>query len=99
MKHFPLSAPARAAAAKKLSKTLGSLPEWNLADLYPSMDAPAVKADLDRGENECIEFEKAYKGRLAEMAAGASAGTALAEAVRRYEAHHRGLAASAVLPA
>jgi oligoendopeptidase F len=86
MKHFPLSAPARAAAAKKLSKTLGSLPEWNLADLYPSMDAPAVKADLDRGENECIEFEKAYKGRLAEMAAGASAGTALAEAVRRYEA-------------
>lgn len=86
MKHFPLSAPARAAAAKQSSKTLGSLPEWNLADLYPSMDAPAVKADLDRGENECIEFEKAYKGRLAEMAAGASAGTALAEAVRRYEA-------------
>ena len=48
-------AAARSAAAKRTEKKkLGALPEWNLADLYPSMDAPAVKADLDRGENECI---------------------------------------------
>ena len=46
-----------------------SLPEWNLADLYPAMDAPEIKRDLDRGETECIEFEKAYKGRLADIAA------------------------------
>jgi oligoendopeptidase F len=68
------------------AKSLGSLPEWNLADLYPSMDAPSIKRDLDGGEGECIEFEKAYKGRLASIAAGPQAGPVLAEAVRRYEA-------------
>jgi oligoendopeptidase F len=81
-----VSAPAKRAAAKKVPKTLGALPEWNLADLYPSMDAPAVKADLDRGETECIEFEKDYKSRLEAIATGPGAGKALAEAVRRYEA-------------
>jgi oligoendopeptidase F len=50
------------------------------------MDAPTVKRDLERGENECIEFEKAYKGRFASIAAGPDAGAVLAEAVRSYEA-------------
>ena len=59
---------SRSAAAKKPSKSLGSLPEWNLTDLYPAMDAPEIKRDLDRGEAECFEFEKAYKGRLADIA-------------------------------
>jgi oligoendopeptidase F len=91
MKSVVTHAPAHKAARKitpksVASKSLGALPEWNLADLYPAMDAPAVKRDLDRGENECIEFEKAYKGRLASIAAGADAGAVLAEAVRRYEA-------------
>jgi oligoendopeptidase F len=81
----PVLAPARRAAAKKAPKALGALPEWNLADLYPAMDAPAVKQDLDRGEAECIEFEKDYKSRLAGIAASATAGKTLAEAVRRYE--------------
>jgi oligoendopeptidase F len=76
----------RAAAAKKAPKALGPLPEWNLADLYPSMDAPEIRRDLDRGETECFEFEKAYKGRLADIAASADAGRTLGEAVRRYEA-------------
>src|SRR5690606_37432666 len=44
------------------------------------------KRDLDRAETECIAFEKAYKGRLAELAAGPQAGQSLAEPVRRYEA-------------
>ena len=34
-----IKAPARGAAARKgLAKTLGSLPEWNLADLYPGIE-------------------------------------------------------------
>ncbi|MBX9826899.1 MAG: M3 family oligoendopeptidase [Xanthobacteraceae bacterium] len=82
----PALAPARRAAAKKAPKALGALPEWNLADLYPSMDAPAVKQDLERGEAECIEFEKDYKSRLAGIVASSTAGKTLAEAVRRYEA-------------
>ena len=79
-------AASKSSAAKKPSKSLGPLPEWNLADLYPAMDAPEVKRDLDRGETECIEFEKAYKGRLADIAASPDAGRTLGEAVRRYEA-------------
>ena len=78
----PLAPPAK----KAVRNPLGPLPEWNLADLYPAMDAPEVKRDLDRGETECIEFEKAYKGRLADIAASADAGRTLGEAVRRYEA-------------
>ena len=85
----PATKSVSAKSAKSLStktKSLGSLPEWNLADLYPAMDAPPITRDLERGEGECIEFEKAYKGRLASIAAGANAGQVLAEAVRRYEA-------------
>ena len=78
-------ATVRRATSKASRQSLGALPEWNLADLYRAMDAPEVKRDLDRGEAECVAFENAYKGRLAEMAAGADAGKVLAEAVRRYE--------------
>ena len=65
---------------------LGSLPEWNLADLYSGLDDPAIKRDLDRTDAECVAFENAYKGKLAEMAKSADAGAALADAVRHYEA-------------
>jgi oligoendopeptidase F len=63
-----------------------ALPEWNLADLYAAPGAPEVKRDLDRVDADCVAFEEAYKGRLAELARAAGAGAALAEAVRRYEA-------------
>ena len=29
---------------------LGPLPAWDLSDLYPSMDGPELKADLERME-------------------------------------------------
>jgi oligoendopeptidase F len=64
---------------------LGSLPEWNLADLYAGLDDPAIKRDLDRADAECVTFEEAYKSKLAEMASAPTAGAALAQAVRRYE--------------
>src|SRR5436190_9002599 len=86
MTSIKFHAASRSATAKPASKSLGPLPEWNLADLYPAMDAPEVKRDLDRGETECIEFERAYKGRLADIAASPDAGRTLGEAVRRYEA-------------
>jgi len=84
--HAPRRAGAKAEARRSASKSLGALPEWNLADLYPAPDAPEVKRDLEQGEAECLAFEQAYKGRLATLAAGAEAGPALAEAVRRFEA-------------
>jgi oligoendopeptidase F len=78
-------APARS-AARRAAKPFGALPEWNLADLYPSLDAPQIKQDLDRADAECVAFELACKGKLADIAAGQGAGKALAEAVSRYEA-------------
>ncbi len=79
--------PARKLAGRiAAASALGALPEWNLADLYRAIDAPEIKRDLDRSDADCVAFEKDYKGRLIELAAGANAGVALAEAVRRYEA-------------
>jgi oligoendopeptidase F len=71
---------------KAAGATLGTLPEWNLADLYAGLDDPAIKRDLDRADGECVAFEETYKGKLAEIARATAAGAALAEAVRRYEA-------------
>jgi oligoendopeptidase F len=65
---------------------LGVLPEWNLADLYPAMESPAFRADLDRGVALCKAFAADYRGRLADLAAAQDHGAGLAEAIRRYEA-------------
>ncbi len=73
----------KGAAAK--AKT-GRLPEWNLADLYSSIDAPEVARDLSKMDADCIAFETDYKGKLAEFTAREDGGRWLAEAVRRYEA-------------
>ena len=82
-----MSAKRPASRSQGRRKTgLGSLPEWNLTDLYSGLDDPAIKRDLDRADAECIAFEKAYKGKLGDMAKSADAGAALADAVRRYEA-------------
>jgi oligoendopeptidase F len=78
--------PSAKPARKAETADLGPLPEWNLADLYRSIDAPEFKRDFDRAETECVAFEKAFKGRLAELASGPQAGQMLAEPVRRYEA-------------
>ncbi len=68
------------------STKLGVLPEWNLNDLYPGLDSPEIKRDLEQADTDCSLFEEAYKGRLAGLAAGEDAGRTLAEAVRKYEA-------------
>jgi oligoendopeptidase F len=80
-----MSSQAQTAAAVK-NEMLGALPEWNLADLYPGIDAPEVAADLAKGDAECIAFEETYKGKLAAIAGGADAGEKLAVAIKRFEA-------------
>jgi oligoendopeptidase F len=74
----PVAATAPAAA-------LGALPEWNLADLYASMDAPAFASDIVKATADCKAFSDTYKGKLAALAGDATSGESLAEAVRRYE--------------
>jgi oligoendopeptidase F len=73
--------PGRALKAVK-PPGFGTLPEWNLADLYPATDAPEVQRDLDRADTESAAFEDAYKGKLAALMVDGK----LVEAVRRYEA-------------
>jgi oligoendopeptidase F len=78
--------PAKRKTGSAKSGPLGALPEWNLADLYAGLDDPAIKRDLDRIDAECLAFEEAFKGKLAELTQSPEAGSALAEAVERYEA-------------
>ena len=80
-----MPSPAQTATALK-NETLGALPEWNLADLYSSIEAPEVAADLARGDAECIAFEETYKGKLAAIASEPDAGEKLAGAIKRFEA-------------
>ena len=61
------------------------MPEWNLNDLYPGLESPELKRDLERADAECAAFEQDVKGKLAALAAGNGGGRALAEAVKRYE--------------
>ena len=84
---------AKSSSRRKPSKApriattkFGALPEWNLNDLYPGLDSPELKRDLEQADTDCALFEEAYKGRLAALAAGDRAGHMLADALRQYEA-------------
>jgi oligoendopeptidase F len=78
--------PAKSAPKSKATSGIGKLPEWDLNDLYAGIDAPEIARDLQRMDAECVAFETAYKGKLAEGTAQGEGGDWLAEAVRRYEA-------------
>jgi oligoendopeptidase F len=73
-------------ARKPAAGAVGKLPEWNLSDLYPAIDAPEVARDLDKLDADCAAFETAYKGKIAEQVAMPHGGEWLAEAIKNYEA-------------
>ncbi|MGH6842580.1 MAG: M3 family oligoendopeptidase [Methylocella sp.] len=75
----------KAAAQPRPAAELGALPEWNLADLYPSMQSQAFTGDLAKAAAECSAFNAAYQGKLEALAKKAS-GAGLLEALQRYEA-------------
>ncbi len=60
---------------------LGPLPEWNLADLYASPEAPEFAADMKKGEDLSRAFAENYRGKLASLG-----GAELAQALKDYEA-------------
>jgi oligoendopeptidase F len=64
---------------------LGTLPEWNLTDLYPAMEAPEFKRDLAHADQESKAFAAAYQGKLASLLSGEKASAALHDAIVRYE--------------
>ena len=65
---------------------LGTLPEWDLTDLYASPEAPDFAGDLDRLTEEVSAFKDRYEGRVAELDAAA-----LGSAISEYEAIDEGL--------
>jgi oligoendopeptidase F len=74
-----LSAPdGHAAAANAVAGP--ELPAWDLSDLYPSPDSPALARDLDQVEAEARAFAAAHAGRLAR-----ASGRDLAAAIAEYE--------------
>jgi oligoendopeptidase F len=89
---LPVYAAAAKAKAKrrngtgaKAKKKLGSLPEWNLADLYSGPDAPELKADLEASDRAATSLQERYAGKLAALTDGGKGGAPLAEAVRDFE--------------
>ncbi|MBV8184545.1 MAG: oligoendopeptidase F, partial [Hyphomicrobiales bacterium] len=76
---------ARDAARPSAKDDLGPLPEWNLTDLYPGMDAPEFKRDLAHADAESKAFAAAYQGKLATLLSGQDPSGSLHEAIARYE--------------
>ena len=68
-------------SAQAAKRDLGPLPEWDLSDLYPGRDSPAIERDLAVAGASAERFEERYAGRLAELD-----GDALGEAIAEYEA-------------
>ncbi|CAM3081265.1 M3 family oligoendopeptidase [Paracoccus nototheniae] len=54
-------------AAAHAQGNFGTLPEWDLSDLYPAPDSPELAADLDRLEVLVQGFASDYQGRLAAL--------------------------------
>lgn len=63
---------------------LGPLPVWDLSDLYPAPDAPALATDLAKLDQATADFAKSYEGKLAGLdAPGLLACTKAYEAIER----------------
>src|SRR4051794_20867404 len=57
-----------------------TLPSWDLTDLYPARDSPAVENDFAGADKAARAFAAAHTGKLAAMA-----GAELAAAIAEYE--------------
>jgi oligoendopeptidase F len=71
--------------AAKSVQTTGDLPEWDLTHLYPGIESPEFKRDLDRGLVEAQALSSRYRGKLSELASASDGSETLAAAVRSYE--------------
>ncbi|HUL07318.1 MAG TPA: M3 family oligoendopeptidase [Candidatus Acidoferrum sp.] len=70
-----------AAPAAPKPADLGTLPEWDLRDLYPGRDSAALQSDLKKAAEDSKAFRLRFQGKLAGID-----GAALGQAVASYEA-------------
>jgi oligoendopeptidase F len=78
-------AAAEQANSSRTDGELGSLPEWNLADLYDGPDSEGFKSDLKKAEAEAARFAGDYQGKLEALLDGGKGGDKLAAVIRDYE--------------
>ncbi len=71
------TAPADAATSQPVAD---DLPAWDLSDLYPGPDSPALQADFAKAEQAAKAFYAAHQGKLANMSGGV-----LAAVIAEYE--------------
>lgn len=72
-----------AAAENANQVDLGSMPEWDLRDLYSSPAAPEIERDKAAAAAEAARMKAAYQGKLVDLAKDPAK---LAVAVKNYEA-------------
>ena len=70
------------AGGAKPGAELGAMPEWNLGDLYPGMDSPELKRDLEKVVVDAKALKERYQGKLVGLGRD---GPALAAAIEAYE--------------
>ncbi|ARJ65865.1 oligoendopeptidase F [Magnetospirillum sp. ME-1] len=75
---------------------LGTLPEWDLSDLYPAPDSPELEADLQAAAAASQAFEATYAGKLAGLP-GAELGRAIAEYERIGQIIYRAMSYAQLL--
>lgn len=75
---------------------LGTVPEWDLSDLYSSPDSPKLESDLVIVAESARAFEAAYAGKLASLT-GALFGQAIAEYERISEVIYRAMSYAQLL--
>ena len=71
--------PPRDARSATEGEALGTLPEWNLGDLYAGTDDDALEADMHGSKERAAAFEKRWKGKLGEALKSDQLGQAIAE--------------------
>ena len=76
----PTPGPTRSAVAATDAARLPALPQWDLTDLYPGPESPALAADLAAAEQAAKAFAAAHAGRLSALP-----GADLASAIAAYE--------------
>src|SRR5579885_367824 len=67
-------------AARKSAAAQPAAPQWDLGDLYPAQDSPALLRDLSRAEQLCTQFRREFEGKVETLSA-----ESLARAIAAYE--------------